>query len=186
MTSTVEKLLDELDSVRERLLVAVDELPDEALLAPNTIGSWSVADLLVQQTAWESELVTGLMQIAQGKKPARLLAALDNREEYGRLRYEENQGRDLDRIFDDLPQVRMQLEEWLEEFSEKQLSQKGHYPWLKNQSLAQLIARVTYEQELRTLPLVEAVVRKWHAPLDDMMISLTPKIEEDESTDYAD
>lgn len=180
MAETVEKLLDALDSTRERLLVALDELPDEALLAPNTIGSWSVADLLVQQTAWESELVTGLMQVSQGKKPARLLAALANREEYGRLRYEENQGRDLDRIFDDLPQVRMQVEEWLEEFSEKQLSQKGHYPWLKDQSLAQLIARVTYEQELRTLPLVEAVAHKWQAPPDDMMILLRPKDTPDE------
>ncbi len=185
MTEMVEKLLDELDSVRERLLVAIDELPDEALLAPNTIGNWSVADLLVQQTAWESELVTGLKQVSEGQKPARLLAALANREEYGRLRYEENQGRDLDRIFDDLPQVRMQVEEWLEEFTEKQLSQKGLYPWLSGQSLAQLIARVTYEQELRTLPLVEAVVRKWQAPPDDLMISLTPKIGEDEATDSA-
>ena len=86
MSSTIEKLLDALDSSRERLLVALDALPDEALLAPNTVGHWSVADLLVQQTAWESELVTGLMRISQGKKPVRLLAALDNAEEYGRLR----------------------------------------------------------------------------------------------------
>ncbi len=180
MTETVEKLLDALDSSRERLLVALDELPDEALLAPNIVGSWSVADLLVQQTAWESELVTALMQASQNKKPARLLAALNNREEYGRLRHEENQGRELDRIFDDLPQVRVQLEEWLEEFSEKQLSQKGHFPWLKNQSLAQLIAQISYEQELRTLPQVEALAKKWQAPADDMLLLLAPKETPDE------
>ena len=105
MSSIIEKLLDALDSSRERLLIALDELPDEALTTPQTVGRWSVADLLVQQTAWESELVTGLMRISQGKKPARLLATLNNAEEYGRLRYEENKGRDLDRIFDDLPQI---------------------------------------------------------------------------------
>ena len=128
MTSQVEHLLDALDNSRERLLVALDRPADEALLAPNTVGNWSVADLLVQLTAWESELVTGLMRVSQGKKPARLLAALANAEEYGRLRHKENVGRDLDRIFDDLPQVRVQLEEWLEEFSEKQLGKKGHFP----------------------------------------------------------
>ncbi|MAU01351.1 MAG: hypothetical protein CL608_29775 [Anaerolineaceae bacterium] len=175
MTSIIENLLDALDSSRERLLVALDNLPDEALLAPNTVGSWSVADLLVQQTAWESELVTGLMRISQGKKPARLLAALENAEEYGRLRYEENKGRDLDRIFDDLPQVRMQVEEWLEEFSEKQLSQKGHFAWLKKRSLAELIAQLTYEHELRYLPQVEALAAKWQPPADDMTLSLTPR-----------
>ena len=181
MSSVIEQLLDALDSSRERLLVALDELPDEALLAPNSIGDWSVADFLVQQTAWESELVTGLMQISQGKKPARLLAALANAEEYGRLRYEENKGRDLDRIFDDLPQVRMQVEEWLEEFSEKQLSKKGHFPWLKNRSLADLITQLTIDHELRYLPLVQLLARQWQAPTDDMMISLTPKDEPDDN-----
>lgn len=175
MASTIERLLDQLDSTRERLLVALDELPDEALLAPNTIGHWSVADLLVQQTVWESELVTGLLRISQGKKPVRLLAALDNAEEYGRLRYQENKGRDLDRIFDDLPQVRVQLEEWLEEFSEKQLSKKGHFAWLKNRALADLIAQLTYEHERRYLPQVEALAQKWQPPNDNMLFSLTPK-----------
>ena len=191
MTSMVETLLDALDSSRERLLVALDSLPDEALLAPNTVGSWSVADLLVQQTAWESELVTGLMHISQGKKPVRLLAALENSEEYGRLRFEENKGRDLDRIFDDLPQVRVQVEEWLEEFSEKQLGKKGQFPWLQNRSLAKLIAQLTYEHELRFLPQVEALAQKWQAPADDMMFSLTPKQNlqtpaENGSADYSD
>ncbi len=202
MSSTMEKLLDRLDSVRERLLVALDELPDEALLATNTVkpvrgdglavnreaesAGWSVADLLVQQTAWESELVTGLMHVSQGKKPARLLAALDNAEEYGRLRYEENKGRDLDRIFDDLPQVRVQLEDWLEEFSEKQLSQKGHFSWLKNRSLVDLIAQLTYEHELRYLPQVEALAQKWQPPANDMLLSLSPRQngqKDDESAD---
>ena len=185
MSMKIEQLLDILDNSRERLLVALDELPDEALLEPNTVGSWSVADLLVQQTAWESELVTGLMHISQGKKPARLLAALNNAEEYGRLRYEENQGRDLDRIFDDLPQVRMQVEEWLEEFSEKQLGQKGHFSWLKDRSLADLVAQLTYEHELRYLPQVEALARQWQAPADEMTISLLPKNEPTDSADLA-
>ncbi|WP_420628690.1 ClbS/DfsB family four-helix bundle protein [Candidatus Leptofilum sp.] len=177
MSTKMEQLLDALDSSRERLLVALDELPDEALLEPNTVGDWSVADLLVQQTVWESELVTGLLRISQGKKPGRLLAALNNAEEYGRLRYQENKDRDLDRVFDDLPQVRVQVEEWLEEFSEKQLSKKGHFSWLKNRSLADLIAQLTYEHELRYLPQVEALAAKWQAPTNDVMISLMPKDE---------
>ena len=184
MTSIIEQLLDALDSTREQLLVALDALPDEALLAPNVVGNWSIADLLVQQTAWESELVTGLMHISQGKKPARLLAALQNQEEYGRLRYEENKGRDLDRIFDDLPQVRVQVEEWLEEFSEKQLSKQGHFPWLKNRSLADLIAQLTYEHERHYLPQVEKLAQKWQAPADDMMILLSPKEKRNDNNNF--
>ncbi len=175
MTSEIEQLLDALDNSREQLLVALNRLPDDALLAPNSVGKWSVADLLVQLTAWESELVTGLMRMSQGKKPTRLLDALKDAEAYGRLRYEENKERNLDRIFDDLPQVRIKLEEWLEEFSEKQLGKKGHFPWLKNQSLAQLIAQSTYEKEQHYLPQVEALAQKWQVKSDEMLISLTPK-----------
>lgn len=175
MTSEIEQLLDNLDNSREQLLIALNKLSDDALLAPNGVGNWSVADLLVQLIAWESELVTGLMRISQGKKPVRLLAALQNVAEYGRLRHKENQGRNLDRIFDDFPQVRIQLEEWLEQFSENQLGKKGHFPWLKNQSLAQIIAQLTYEKEQHYLPQVEALAQKWQAKMDGMIISLTPK-----------
>ncbi|VAW33839.1 hypothetical protein MNBD_CHLOROFLEXI01-484 [hydrothermal vent metagenome] len=175
MTSEIEQLLDNLDNSRERLLIALNKLSDDALLTPNSVDNWSVADLLVQLIAWESELVTGLMRVSQGKKPTRLLAALKNVAEYGRLRHKENQGRNLDRIFDDFPQVRIQLEEWLEQFSEKQLGKKGHFTWLKNQSLAQLIAQLTYEKEQHYLPQVEALAQKWQAKMDGMIISLTPK-----------
>jgi len=175
MISEIEQLLDALDNSRERLLIALNSLPDEALLAPNSVDNWSVADLLVQLTAWESELVTGLMRISQGKKPSRLLAALKDVEGYGRLRHKENQGRTLDRIFDDFPQVRVQLEEWLEQFSEHQLGKKGHFPWLKNQSLTQFIAQITYEKEQHYLPQVETLAQKWQAKADEMIISLTPK-----------
>ncbi|MEZ4591806.1 MAG: hypothetical protein R3D55_11800, partial [Chloroflexota bacterium] len=77
------------------------------------------------------------------------------------------------------------IEEWLEEFSEKQLSQKGQYAWLKNRSLADLITQLTVDHELRYLPLVQLLARQWQAPAADMMISLTPKNGEDESTDSA-
>lgn len=42
----LETLLDHLDSGRERLLVAIEPLPDEALLAPGAYGLWSAATCL--------------------------------------------------------------------------------------------------------------------------------------------
>jgi len=156
MGQLIEKLLDELDQSRVRLLVAIELLADEDLLAPQALGKWSVADLLVNLTVWESELVTGLMRIDQGKKPGRLLAALADPEAYSQKRFEENRGRDLDRIFDDLQQVRLQLEEWLEMLSEKQLASKTRYAYFQGRALADIVAQTTYQRERRYLPLVEA------------------------------
>jgi len=53
----LETFLDHLDSGRERLLVAIEPLPDEALVAPGAYGLWSAADVLANRAAWESELV---------------------------------------------------------------------------------------------------------------------------------
>jgi hypothetical protein len=140
-------ILDQLDSSRERVLAAIAELPDEALLESGAVGQYSVADVLALQAAWEAELVTGLMRLDQGKKPEQLLAALASPEAYDLRRYEEFKGRDLDLVFDDLQQVRMQLETWLEEFSERDLMARNRYTWFGGRSLRQVIMTVCAERE---------------------------------------
>jgi hypothetical protein len=52
---TLEELLDRLDTARERTLMALEMLPDEALVQPGAIGRWSIADLLSILTAWDAE-----------------------------------------------------------------------------------------------------------------------------------
>jgi hypothetical protein len=159
--SKLEELLDHLDQSRERLLMAIEPLPDEALLEANAVGRLSIADVLALLAAWEAELVTGLMQINQGKKPAKLLAALAQPEAYEAERYRENQGRDLDRIFDDFQGVRVQLEEWLEEFSERDLADPKRYPWLGGKSLARLIKDMTAGREATYTPQCDTFAREW-------------------------
>ncbi|MCA9977623.1 MAG: hypothetical protein KC413_17810, partial [Anaerolineales bacterium] len=97
----IDQLLDELDGSREKLLMAIADLPDDALMTPGAWEEWSIADILVNLTVWEAELVTGIMRLDQGKRPEAFLPALAQPEAYDQARYEENKGRDLDRVFDD-------------------------------------------------------------------------------------
>lgn len=159
-----EQLFEELDATRERLLVAIDELSDEALLQPNVVGEWSVRDLLVHLTLWEAELVTGLMRFKQGKCPEQLLNALADRESFNASRHQENLGRDLDIIFKDLQGVRYQLEQWLEEFSERDLNNPQRYKWLDGQPLWQLIAETSFAHEAAHLEAIEQFAERWVAP----------------------
>jgi hypothetical protein len=160
MTKT-DTILERLDQTRERLLVTIAPLPDEALQEPGAVGRWSVADLLAILTAWEAELITGLMRLDQGKKPGKLLAALAQPEAYSTQRFVENQGRDLDRIFDDFQRVRLQLEEWLPAFSERDLTEPNRYRGLQGKSLAQLVEETTYGHEARYIPALETFAREW-------------------------
>lgn len=161
--SALEDLLDRLDATRERTLVALESLPDEALVAPAAVGRWSVADLLSILTAWDAEVVTGLMRLKAGQPPERLLAALRNPNAYNAQRYQDAQGRGLDAIFDDFQGARMHLEEWLSEFSERALTDPGHYKTLGGAPLGRIIAQATHEHEARYLPFLTALAERWEA-----------------------
>ncbi len=165
---TVESLLLELDAVREQLLQAIESLPDEALTQPGAVDDWSVADVLVNLTAWESEVVTAVMQIQQGKRPSRLLAALTEIEAYNQARYEENKERDLDRVFDDLMKVRLELEEWLEAFADRDLTDAKRYKWLDGRTLADLITQTTITNERRYLPAITTFAQAWQAREEEL------------------
>ncbi|MDX1688843.1 MAG: DinB family protein [Candidatus Promineifilaceae bacterium] len=164
---------DQLDSVRMRLLQALAPLPDEALLQSGVVGEWSIADVLSHFINWEAELITGLMRIDQGKRPARLLQALEDRDAYNAKRVEEMKGRDLDRIFDDLRQVRQQLEGWLEEFSRSDLESTNRYKGLGGRPLWKLIASASFEHEAEHLDEIETFSERWLDEENDGSISLT-------------
>lgn len=154
-------LQEQLDDVRVRLLEALAALPDEALLAENAIGAWSIADVLVHFVNWEAELVTALHKLDQGKSPTALLRAIADRDAYNAARHEEMKGRDLDRIFDDLQGVRGQLEEWIEDFSERGFEDPQRYPALKGKPLWKLIAENSFEHEAAHIPAIERFSEQW-------------------------
>lgn len=152
---------ERLDEVRIRLLETISDLPDEALQQPGAVGDWSVADVLAHLVNWEAELVTALNRIDQGRKPSRLLQALEDRQVYNAARVDEVQGRDLDRIFDDLQGVRVQLEEWLESFTADDLEKPGRVRGAKKTPLWELIAAASFEHEAGHLPALEEFAERW-------------------------
>jgi hypothetical protein len=165
--TTQEDLLDRLDDTRERLLMALEALPDEALIVPGVIGRWSIADLLSILTAWDAEVVTGLMRLNQGRVPERLLAAVGNPDAYNAGRFQDAQGRDLDAIFEDFQSARLHLEEWIGELTERALTNPRHYKTLNGVALGQIIAQATYEHEARYLPFLQSFAERWE-PLEEI------------------
>jgi len=143
--------------------MALEMLPDEALVQPGAIGRWAIADLLSILTAWDAEVVTGLMQLQGGKTPERLLAALRQPDIYNAQRYQDAQGRGLDAVFDDFQAARLHLEEWLSGLSERALSDPRHYKALGGEALARLIVRATADHEARYLSFLTTFAQRWEA-----------------------
>lgn len=158
---TLDNILDKLDNTREKLLMAIEILPDEALVEEASIGRFSIADVLAIQAVWEAELVTGLMQLNQGKKPERLLKALADPKTYNKQRYIENKDRSLDSIFNDYQQVRVKVEQWLEDFSEKALNDSKRYKFFRGKPLVSIIGEVTWEREAKYVSPFSAFAQSW-------------------------
>ena len=157
----LDDLLDRLFQSRERLLVALEMIPDDALWQPEVVGAWSLVDLLNVLTAWDSELVTAMMRLEKKQKPDKLLAATANREAFEARVVAQGRERDLDGVFDDLQGARMHVEEWLEFFSERQLTNPKQFKWLKGKSLAQVVEVYSAAYEREFLPKVEAFAQSW-------------------------
>lgn len=158
---TLDNILDNLDDNREQLLMAIEMLPDEALMEDAAIGRFSIANILSIQAVWEAELVTGFMNIDQGKKPERLLKALADPKTYNKQRYLENKDRTLDSIFNDYQQVRVQVEQWLEAFSEKALNDPKRYKFFRGKPLVKIIGDVTWEREAKYAAPFSAFAKSW-------------------------
>ncbi len=184
----LDALLDRLFRSRERLLMALEMLPDEALGKAGVVGGWSVMDLLNVLTAWESELVRAMMRLEKGQKPDKLLAAMAAAEAFEARVVVQGRERDLDGIFDDWQGVRIRLEEWLEFFTERQLTSRKQFKWFRGKSLAQVVMAYSEAKELVYLPMVAAFAKSWADDAldsDSMIIAITAvtPLEDDDESD---
>jgi hypothetical protein len=72
--------------------------------------------------------------------------------------------------------VRVHLEQWVDEFSPRDLNQKGRYPWFARETLADVIVRYSAAHEETHLPAIEAYAERWlagaHAVTDSSLIGL--------------
>jgi hypothetical protein len=159
----IDELFEQMESSRLQLLELLELLPDDAYTMPGAMGDWTVADVLAHLVVWESELITCLMKLDEGKKPKRMLAAIVDVDGYNESRYRENKDRDIALIFDDLQSVRVQLEEWLPRFSTKDLTDENRYEWSEGIALWQIVEANTFGHEAEHLPELEAFVQRWQA-----------------------
>lgn len=156
-----DEILDNLASSREHLLLTLEPLPNKAMIEGGVMGDWSIADILAHLIAWESELITCLKDLDQGKKPSRMLAAIADVDGYNARRFAENKGRNLDRIFDDLHGARIQLEEWISHFSDSDLNDRKKYKWNDDIPLWQIIEANSFGHEEEHLPEIVAFAQRW-------------------------
>jgi hypothetical protein len=144
---TKDEILDALEDEREKLMDAIEGLSNEEMIEASVVGDWSIKDILAHLSAWEAELVKLLWQIRQGQPPSGIYASGVPIDEVNAAWSEAARSRTLERVMDDFISVRKQTVRRVQPFSDADLSDPQHWPWLKGHPLWEWIANDSFQHE---------------------------------------
>lgn len=143
-----QQILSALEIEREKFLKLTESLSEPQMLEAGVEGEWSVKDILAHIATWESELVTFMAQLKQGKKPRTNLMS-GKVDELNKQFYENNKDRPLDRILADFKAVRKQTIKYVEMFSDKELTDPKFSAHTKGNALWEMIEGDSFGHEGR-------------------------------------
>ena len=142
------ELLEALEDGHNELIAMLEDLPDEALLEPGVEDSWSIKDILAHLTYWEGQTVTLLFQARQGvQKPTTIHFSDEAVDAINARWHEQSRERSLEIIWNDFVGVRKQTIRRVSEFSDHDLTEPGHFAWMNQVPLIELIANETVDHE---------------------------------------
>ncbi|MBI5929122.1 MAG: DinB family protein [Chloroflexi bacterium] len=127
------------ERARSKLLRAIEGLSEEEMLIPGAVGYWSVKDVLAHLTAWESELITGLVHVENKKKGAPTVATIEDIDEWNEEQYHTSAARELDVVWEDFQGVAKHLIEAINVLDDKALDDNRSFPWMEGEPLSYLI-----------------------------------------------
>jgi len=140
------EILLALKTERAKFLKAVEGLSDKQMTEKGVIDDWSIKDILAHIATWESEMVTFIAQMKQGKKPRTNLMS-SKVDALNAEFYKNNKNRHLDRILADFHGVRKQTIKHVESLSEKELTEPKHSPHTKGNALWEIIKGDSFGHE---------------------------------------
>ncbi|NDJ87311.1 MAG: DinB family protein [Chloroflexi bacterium] len=144
-----QELISAFEQARAELVEAISGLSEDEMLQPGAVGYWSVKDVLAHLTAWESELITALVRIEQGKKGVPNIVTIDDIDEWNDQQYRGNSRRDLQVILEDFHGVAKHLVAAIEAQPDQVLDDNRRFPWMEGEPLAYLVYEnaIWHEQE---------------------------------------
>jgi uncharacterized protein (TIGR03083 family) len=140
-------VLHQLRAARQKLLDALEGLPQDAMLRPGAMGMWSVKDILAHLTAWESELVTALSKLDPRQMPA--ILKIDDIDEWNEDQYHTAAPRPLSDVLVDFHGVHRHLLRAVEALDDKTLGDPRRFRWMEGEPLSYLVLEnaILHEQE---------------------------------------
>jgi len=158
-----EKIISELTRSREEILKLLEGISAEEMESPGVLEQWSLKDLLVHLTRWEAELVKLLWQAKQGIQPTTIHFSAEDTDAINERWYQQSRTRSSEIVWKDFLTVREQTLRRVEDFSDRELTDRQYYAWSRDKALWEWIADDSYSHEAEHAE----HVRNWKTRLDE-------------------
>jgi len=142
---TKDELLGEIEREWEALQAVIQDLTDEQMTRIPVAGDWTVKDLLAHVAVWQSRLVTNLYKVERGVPPADVDLTPMQVDRLNAQFYQDQKGRPLERVLEDLYDVHLALLNRLDGFSDAMLSDAKRFKWMKGAPLSAFVAEDSIE-----------------------------------------
>lgn len=140
-------LIEALETSHEAFLTLLEGVPVEELTRPGVAGDWSAKDVMSHLLIWEAETIKLLYFVKMHRKPDTAHFKTISDDEQNKIWYEQFKDRPYERVWNDYATIRDQTIERISEISDTDLNNTSLFPWLKGQSLAQLIVSFILQHE---------------------------------------
>jgi uncharacterized protein (TIGR03083 family) len=151
------ELLRRIQREQEAFLQVLEDVPDDALTTPNTIGQWSVKDLVAHFIAHEQRALRELQTAARGEK---FNIPLDDNDAFNALAVESLQTHSLQDVLAAWVASTAQLQTAVEALSDDDFDPASPTCEALEDSIDGALGNNTYEHYAEHLPEVEKWLRK--------------------------
>lgn len=141
-----QEMLCRMAEERQKLLQAMEGLTGEQMTRPETVGEWSVKDILGHIASWDEETLKAVKQLVHEGRPY-IMEDLDSVDAWNARQVQKKRGLSLGEVVAEFTAVRQELLEVVEGLTEEQLTQRVQYPWPEEGPLQELIAASTFEHD---------------------------------------
>jgi hypothetical protein len=118
-TGTLEDLLDEIEAHWAEFGAAVSSFTDEEILRPQSIGDWSLKDLIAHVAAWEEEAARRIDEIIRGNGASLTWPTKEEEDAFNEAAVSASQGLSIDQVIKRLEDCHQDVIDMLASFGDE-------------------------------------------------------------------
>lgn len=148
-----------LNERRTKFMALLEQVDETTAVAPNSIGVWSIKDMVGHVVDWEIRMLKAAQHIFDPSQPSvPPVSGLDDIEDWNEILAARREGESWPNIYQDLLTVQAETVAFVEQLKPSDWRLRGPYPWPNDQgTLAELIDEIGLHYENHRPDLEERV-----------------------------